>query len=77
MKTRADIAAVGSFVSLFTFSGLRDAIALPSVWLRPGPLKTAAVNRFRPDYPLCLHLIFCRSPDTPVGQHEMRCSDRS
>ena len=75
MKTWADIAAVRSFASLLTFSGLRVAIALPSVWLRPGPLKTAAVNSFRSDYPLCLHLIFPRNLDTSVGHHEVRVRD--
>jgi len=70
MKTRADIVAVRSFASLLTFSSLRDAVALPSVWLRPGPLKTAAVNRFRSDYPLYLPLMIYRSLNTPVG-HEV------
>jgi hypothetical protein len=72
MKTRADIAAVRFFVSLLTFSGLPDAIALPSVWLRPGPLKTAVVNRFHSDYPLYLRLMVYQRLDTPDGNHEVR-----
>ena len=71
MKTRVDVATARPLTSLLTSSGLRDAIAMPSVWHRPSRPTTVAVNRFRSDYPLYLALIACWSLDTLGRQHEV------
>lgn len=72
MKTRADVAAAKYLALFLTFFAVRDAIALPLVWLRPGLFKTTAVNRFRSDYPLYFHLFVQRNLDTPARHHEVR-----
>jgi hypothetical protein len=72
MKTRVDVATARPFTSLLTSSGLRDAIAMPSVWHRPSQPKMVVVNRFRSDYPLYLAFIACWSLDT-LGRHHEVC----
>ncbi len=72
MKTRVDVATARPFTSLLTSSGLRDAIAMPSVWHRPRQPKMIAVNRFRSDYPLYFACIAWWSLDT-LERHYAVC----
>jgi len=72
MKNRVDVATVRPFAPLLTSSGLRDAIAMPSVWHRPNQPKMVTVNGFRSDYPLYFACIACWSLDT-VERHYAVC----
>src|ERR1700676_4451192 len=71
MKNRVDVAIVWLFASRLSSSGLRDAIAMPSVWRRPGPPKMVAANRFRSDYPLYFALVACCILDTPERHQDV------
>ncbi len=71
MKAQLDVAMVRSFASLLTSSGLRNALAMLSVWHRRRQPKMLAVNRFRSDYRLYFVCIACWSLGSPERDHEV------
>jgi hypothetical protein len=72
MKNRVDVAIVRLFALFLTSPGLRDAIAMPSVWRRSGQPKMVAANRFRSDYPLYFAFVACCVLDT-LERHPDLC----